>query len=187
MARRPLVTVIGKSARLPNDTVSAEALRLAEEVGRELAKRGAVLISGGLSGVMEAACRGAKSANGTTVGILPGADPDDANPYVDIPLATGMGAIRDILNVQVADAVIMISGGIGTLQELTQAYELKPTVVLLGSGDWADRLPTVALDRHYLDEGRLGYLHYATTPLEAVELALRLAAEGRGRERRPLA
>lgn len=179
--RPPFITVIGKSARDPNDPVPAEALRAAEEVGREAARRGAVIVSGGLSGVMEAVSRGAKEEGGTTVGLLPGFDKEDANPYVDIPIATGMGFMRNTLTVRAADAVIMIAGGIGTLNELTVAYEAKPTIVLLGTGGWADRMPQVAYGGRYLDEAHTGYLHYAKTPVEAVDIALRLAAERRAR------
>lgn len=183
MPRRLLITVIGKSAKDPADPPSAAALRAAEAVGREIAKRDAVLVCGGLSGVMEAACRGASEAGGITVGILPGEDKESANPYVDIPISTGMSGYRDLLNVLAGDAVIMLSGGIGTFQELTQAYELRPTVVLLGTGDWADRLPSVALEGHYLDARRSGYLHFAETPAAAVDLALRLITEGGPRRR----
>lgn len=177
--RRPwLISVIGKSAKDPRDPVPPQALAAAEAVGREAAKRGAVIISGGLSGVMEAVSRGAKEAGGLTVALLPGYDKEEANPYVDIPIATGMGFMRNTLTVRAADAVIMISGGIGTLNELTVAYENKPTVVLLGTGGWADRMRDVAYEGRYLDEAKAGYLHYAQTPLEAVELALKLAQEG---------
>ncbi len=178
MARPCFLCVIGKSEKDPNDPVPPEALRAAEEVGREAAKHGAVVITGGLSGVMEAVSRGAKQAGGLTVGLLPGFDKEEANPYVDVPIATGMGFMRNTLTVRAADAVIMISGGIGTLNELTVAYESKPTVVLLGTGEWADRLPEFAFDGHYLDKRRTGYLHYAKTPVEAVELAITLVREG---------
>lgn len=178
---RPLfITVIGKSARDPADPVPPEAMRAAEEVGREAARRGAVIVSGGLSGVMEAVSKGAKEAGGTTVALLPGLDKESANPYVDIPIATGMGWMRNTLTVRAADAVIMIAGGIGTLNELTVAYESKPTVVLTGTGGWADRLAEAAFEGHYLDEARTGYLHYARTPVEAVDLALRLAEQRGG-------
>ena len=177
MARATFITVIGKSAKDPRDPVPASALRAAEDVGREIARRGGIVISGGLSGVMEAVSKGAKEAGGTTVGLLPGFDKDDANDYVDIPIATGMGFMRNTLTVRAADAVIMISGGIGTLNELTVAYENKPTVVLLGTGEWADRLPDVAFERHYLDKRHSGYLHYATSAAEAVDLAFKLARE----------
>jgi len=177
MARATFIAVIGKSAKDPRDPVPAPALVAAEEVGREIAKRHGILISGGLSGVMEAVSRGAKSAGGLTVALLPGLDSDEANPYVDVPIATGMGFMRNTLVVRAADAVIMVSGGIGTLNELTVAYENKPTVVLLGTGEWADRLPQIAFDRHYLDQRHSGYLHYASAPAEAVELAFKLVRE----------
>src|SRR5919198_5827701 len=175
---RPLViTVIGKSARDAQDPVPPQALTAAEEVGRLIAERGAVVVSGGLSGVMEAVSRGAKSAGGLVMGVLPGFDKRDANEHVDIAFTTGMGFMRNTLTVRAADAVIMISGGIGTLNELTVAYENKPTVVLLGTGEWADRLPDVAFERHYLDKRHSGYLHYAKSAAEAVDLAFKLARE----------
>lgn len=175
MARPFLITVIGKSARHPDDPVPPRALAAAEEVGRLIAERGAVVVSGGLSGVMEAVSRGAKQAGGLVVGILPGSDKGDANPYIDIAITTGMGWMRNTLTVRAADAVIMISGGIGTLNELTVAYEDKPTVILEGTGGWADRMRAVAYDGVHLDEGRTATLHYAKTPQEAVEMALSLA------------
>jgi hypothetical protein len=178
VSRPYLITVIGKSARNPSDPVPAEALRAAEEIGRLIAQRGAVVVSGGLSGVMEAVSRGAKDAGGLVVGILPGFDKRDANAYVDIAITTGMGWMRNTLNVRAGDAVIMVSGGIGTLNELTVAYEDKPTVVLEGTGGWADRLRAVAYGGKHLDEAGTRTLHFAKTPREAVELALRLAAAG---------
>jgi uncharacterized protein (TIGR00725 family) len=180
MPRAPFITIIGKSAKDASDPVPPQALALAEEVGREIARRGGIVISGGLSGVMEAVSKGAKQEGGLTVALLPGFEKEEANEYVDVPIATGMGFMRNTLTVRAADAVIMISGGIGTLNELTVAYENKPTIVLLGTGEWADRMPEVAFDRHYLDRRHSGYLHYAKTAAEAVELAFRLA-----RERRP--
>lgn len=175
MSRPLLITVIGKSARDPSDPVPPQALAAAEEVGRLLAEAGAVVVSGGLSGVMEAVSRGAKRAGGLTIGILPGFDKRDANPYVDIAFTTGMGFMRNTLNVRVADAVIMVSGGIGTLNELTVAYEDKPTVILEGTGGWADRMRSVAYKGVHLDEAGRKVLRYAKTPTEAVELAIDLA------------
>lgn len=177
MARATLIAVIGKSAKDPSDPVPPEALRAAEAVGREVARRRGILLCGGLSGVMEAVSKGAKEAGGLTVALLPGLDKEDANPYVDVPIATGMGFMRNTLVVRAADAVIMISGGIGTLNELTVAYENKPTIVLTGTGEWADRLPDIVFDGHYLDKRRSGYLHFARSAEEAVELAFRLARE----------
>src|SRR5437773_4712139 len=178
MTRPILITVIGKAARDPKDPVPPEAIAAAEEVGRLLAEWGAVVVSGGLSGVMEAVSRGAKSANGLVVGILPGFDKADANAYVDIALPTGMGWMRNTLTVRAADAVIMISGGIGTLNELTVAYEDKPTVILEGTGGWADRIREVAYEGKHLDEAHRATLYFAKTPAEAVDLALQLAQGG---------
>ena len=178
MARKPLITVLGKSARDPDDPVPPEALAAAEEVGRLVAKAGAVVVSGGLSGIMEAVSRGAKSAGGLTIGILPGFDKRDANAFVDVAITTGMGYMRNVLNVRAGDAVIMISGGIGTLNELTVAYEDKPTVILEGTGGWSDRIREIAYEGKHLDEAGIAELHYAKTPAEAVELALKLAGQG---------
>src|SRR5213593_1818507 len=178
MTRKPVITVIGKSARNPGDPVPARALRAGEEVGKLLAERGAVVVTGGLSGVMEAVSRGAKNAGGLVIGILPGLDKRDANAYVDVAITTGMGWMRNTLVVRAADAVIMISGGIGTLNELTVAYEDKPTVILEGTGGWADRIRDVAYEGKHLDEAHRATLYFAKTPAEAVDLALQLAQGG---------
>ncbi len=179
MSRPLLITIIGKSAKHEHDPVPPEALAAAERVGRLVAERGAVIVSGGLSGVMEAVSKGAKEAGGLVIGILPGFDKKDANAYVDVALTTGMGWMRNTLTVRAADAVIMISGGIGTLNELTVAYEDKPTIVLEGTGGWADRIRSVAYEGKHLDEAHVATLHYASTPEEAVDLALRLGAAAR--------
>ena len=177
MTRPYLITVIGKSEKDPNDAPSKEALAAAERVGAAIAGAGAIVVTGGLSGVMEAASRGAKRANGLVIGILPGFDKDDANKWVDVAITTGMGWMRNTLTVRAADAVIMISGGIGTLNELTVAYQDKPTVVLEGTGGWSDRIREVAYDGKHLDESGSATLHFAASPEEAVDLALRLAAD----------
>jgi uncharacterized protein (TIGR00725 family) len=106
----------------------------AEEVGREIARRGAVLVCGGLSGAMEAACRGARGAGGTTIGILPGLDRRAANDYVDIALPTGMGELRNGLIVRGADVVIAVAGEFGTLSEV--AFALKTGVPVVGIDTW---------------------------------------------------
>ena len=175
MTRAPVITVIGKSARNPADPVPERALRAGEEVGKLLAERGAVVVTGGLSGVMEAVSRGAQKAGGLVIGILPGFDKRDANAYVDVAITTGMGWMRNTLVVRAADAVIMISGGIGTLNELTVAYEDKPTVVLEGTGGWSDRIRDIAYKGKHLDEAGTSELRFAKTPAEAVDLALSLA------------
>jgi uncharacterized protein (TIGR00725 family) len=177
MARPYLIAVIGKSTKDPGDPPSPEALRAAELVGANIAGAGAILITGGLSGVMEAASRGAKRANGLVIGMLPGFKKDDANRYVDVALTTGMGRMRNTLVVRAADAVIMISGGIGTLNELTIAYQDKPTIILEGTGGWSDRIREIAYNGKHLDESGSATLHFATTPEEAVDRAIALAAD----------
>jgi len=110
------------------------ALDQAFEVGQLLGERGAVLVCGGLGGVMEAAARGARAAGGLTVGILPGADVRDANPSIDIPVATGLGYTRNSLVVMNADAVIAVDGEYGTLSEI--AYGLIYGKKVIGLGTW---------------------------------------------------
>ena len=178
MSRPTLITIIGKSAKDPRDPVPPKALRAAEEVGRLIAERKGIVVTGGLSGVMEAASRGARGAGGLVIGILPGFDKRDANEFVDIAITTGMGWMRNTLTVRAADAVIMISGGIGTLNELTVAYEIKPTVILEGTGGWSSRIRDVAYDGKHLEEAKIAELHYAQTPQEAVDMAFALAAAG---------
>ena len=106
----------------------------AAEVGRLLAERGAVLVCGGRGGAMEAACRGAKEAGGLTVGILPGSDRSEANPFVDVVLPTGLGEARNALVVGAADVVIAVGGGYGTLSEV--ALALKAGKRVIGLGTW---------------------------------------------------
>ena len=177
MARPYLLAVIGKSEKDPSDPPSPEALRAAEMVGANIAGAGAILITGGLSGVMEAASRGAKRANGLVIGMLPGFRKDDANRYVDVAITTGMGWMRNTLVVRAADAVIMISGGIGTLNELTVAYQDKPTVILEGTGGWSDRIREIAYAGKHLDESGSATLHFASSPEDAVDQAIALAAD----------
>jgi len=178
VTRPTLITIIGKSAKDPKDPVPEKALRMAEEVGRLIADRGGIVVTGGLSGVMEATSRGAKSAGGLVIGILPGFDKREANEFVDIAITTGMGWMRNTLTVRAADAVIMISGGIGTLNELTVAYELKPTVILEGSGGWSSRIREMAYEGKHLEEAKIAELHFAQTPEQAIDMAFALAAGG---------
>ena len=111
-----------------------EEASLAEEVGHRLAQAGAVVVCGGLGGVMEAACRGARSANGLTLGLLPGLDRSDANPSVELALPTGLGEARNILIVRAAQAIIAIGGEYGTLSEI--AFALRTRVPIIGLGTW---------------------------------------------------
>lgn len=114
---------------------SREVARLAEEVGQLLAERGAVLICGGLGGVMAAACKGARKAGGLTVGVLPCNRASEANPYVDVPIVTGMGEMRNVIIVKSAEAVIAVDGEYGTLSEIGHA--LKRGVPVIGLGTWS--------------------------------------------------
>lgn len=147
-----VIGVIG--AGTCNDDVAERA----RTVGKELAGRGYAIACGGLGGVMEAACRGACEAGGVTIGILPGNNTADANPYVSIPIATGMGIARNVIIVRSSRAVIAIDGGPGTLSEIAHCLQLGVPVVSLGSFD-------VSPDIHQVD-----------TAEQAVELAIRLAA-----------
>lgn len=112
-----------------------EHYRQAREVGRMAAEKGAVILTGGLGGVMEAACRGAKEAGGRTVGILPGFDSSDANPYVDMPVVTGLNHARNIVVVRSSNVLIAVGGEYGTLSEIAFALKLGKPVVGLDSWD----------------------------------------------------
>jgi uncharacterized protein (TIGR00725 family) len=125
----PYVAVVGAG-----DDVEPRLLAAAEAVGAELARRGAVVVTGGLGGVMEAACRGARSAGATTLGILPGDDRADANAFVSVAVATGLGELRNGLVVRCADAVVAIAGGYGTLSEI--ALALKAGKPVVGIATW---------------------------------------------------
>jgi len=127
VSRTPYVAVVGPGEASPDE------LHAAEEVGAGLAAAGAVVVTGGLGGVMEAACRGARSRRGRTLGILPGDDRDAANGWVEIAVATGIGELRNGLVVRAADAVVAIGGGHGTLSEVALALKLGRPVVGLGT------------------------------------------------------
>ncbi len=118
---------------------------IAEEVGREIAKRGAVLICGGLGGVMQAAACGAKQEGGTTIGILPGSRREDANPYIDIVILSAMGHARNAIIAQSCDALIAIDGEYGTLSEIALSLKMGKKVVVLES-EWEIEGTRVAKD-----------------------------------------
>jgi uncharacterized protein (TIGR00725 family) len=147
----PHIAVIGAGRASPEQTDAAEA------VGRGLAEAGAVLVCGGLGGVMEAACRGAKAAGGTAVGILPGDDRSHANQHVDVALATGLGEARNALIVRAVDALVAVGGEYGTLSEIALALKTGKPVVGLETWD-------------------LELVVRAQTAAEAVRRALELAA-----------
>lgn len=114
---------------------SPQVAQLAEEVGREIARQDAILICGGLGGVMEAACKGASYEGGITIGILPGNNRRAANPYVQIPVVTGIGYARNVAVVKSAHAVIAIDGSYGTLSEIGHA--LQSGIPVIGLNTWA--------------------------------------------------
>ena len=137
---------------------NAEIERLAEEVGREIAASGAILICGGLGGVMEAAAKGAKEAGGTTVGILPGEDKAEANNYIDIKIVTAMSHARNAIIARTADALIAVGGEYGTLSEIAHGLKLKKQVIVLeGAKSSFTNVKGVA---------------FAKTPKEAVGMAI---------------
>ena len=153
----PLYVSVSGSGDAPPDVIA-----LAEEVGSRLARADVVVVCGGLGGVMEAVCRGAKSAGGTTVGILPGTERSDANAFVDVAIPTGLGESRNALVARAADVLIAIGGEFGTLSEIALALKVGTPVVGLGTWDLRRRGEVVDA------------IKAADTPAEAVDLALRL-------------
>ena len=135
---------------------SSRTSLLAEQVGREIARAGAVLVCGGLGGVMEAAARGARQEGGITVGILPGDSFEDANSFIQIPVVTGLGHARNVLVVRSAQVLIAVKGGYGTLSEVALALKMGKPVIGLHSWDVSKKIIQVE------------------TPQEAVKKAIRL-------------
>jgi uncharacterized protein (TIGR00725 family) len=169
------VLVIGYSAEHCTDQAYGIALR----VGEEIALRGAVLVTGGLGGVMEAASKGAKNRGGLVVGIIPHDERGYANRYCDVVIPTGMGHIRDFITAYSADAVVVVGGGVGTAIEARAAYlKAKPIVAIKGSGGTADRIAGT-----YLDDRRLTRVMSEEDPAKAVERAL--SSPSRGVKSRP--
>ncbi|MBA7485026.1 hypothetical protein ES707_20560 [subsurface metagenome] len=156
MINKRFIAVIGGNQPSPREA------QLAEEVGRELAKRGVTLICGGLSGVMEAACKGAQSEGGVTIGILPGESRQAANPYVQIPIVTGIGHARNLAVVKSAQAVIAIGGSYGTLSEIGHA--LRSGIPVIGLDTWS----------LYRNGQQDNSVILAQNPTEAVNKALNL-------------
>ena len=151
MAPNKLIGVIGSR------DCDEETYERARRVGELLAQRGFGVICGGLSGVMEAACKGAAEAGGFTIGVLPGDTPDSANPYVQFRIATGMGIARNVIIVRSSAAVIAVSGGPGTLSEIAHCLQLD--------------VPIVGLRTHDVSPG----IAQVSTPEEAVERAVAMA------------
>ncbi|MFQ5825100.1 MAG: TIGR00725 family protein [bacterium] len=148
--KNKIIGVIGGSQCSP------EIEKLAEEVGSWIAQKGGILICGGLSGVMEAACRGAKKRKGTTIGILPGNQKTEANSFVDLPIVTGMGDARNIIIVRTSNVVIAVDGEYGTLSEISFCLKFK--------------VPVVGLQTWQIDPA----IVHANNPREAVNKAFEL-------------
>jgi uncharacterized protein (TIGR00725 family) len=150
-SRRRLVAVCGESD--PQTSLK----NLAFELGRGIAQRDAVLICGGLTGVMEHAARGARSAGGLTIGLLPGDDTNEANPYIDVAIATSLGHGRNAILALTADGIVALGGGLGTLSEIALALRNgRPTIGILTWHFDRDRrtepeLPTAANPKDALE------------------------------------
>jgi uncharacterized protein (TIGR00725 family) len=182
-SRRPIVAVVG-NARLPEGDLR---FQLALACGRLLVDAGCRVLTGGLGGVMHAACAGARSSiryqQGDTIGLLPGHDPDAANEHVDIPLATGLDAARNLV-VANSDAVIVIGGGAGTLSEIAFAWQMHRLIIGLRVAGWSGELA----DRRVDDRIRYADLaddrvYGADDAEQAVELVIRWLPEYSRRHR----
>ncbi len=165
------VLVIGSDGdHCPQTTYDA-----AKEVGAQIAARNAITVTGGLGGVMEAACRGAKEKGGMVVGIIPNEDMSYANPYCDIIIPTGIGFARNFITAYSADVAIVVGGGAGTYIEACVAYQKgKPIVALTGTGGTADKIADT-----FLDDRKTVKVISASSPKDAVEQALDHATNGK--------
>ena len=150
-----IIAVIGAAYPSPEIAV------LAEKVGKEIGKRGATLVSGGLGGVMEAASKGAKTEGALTIGILPGSNPSDANPWVDIPICTGLSYARNVIVVKTGWSVIAVGGAYGTLSEIGHA--LGEGIPVIGLRTW-----NMSNSEHGLDNS----ICIAKDPVDAVSQAI---------------
>lgn len=168
MVRRKQILVIG----FGKDHCPELAYRAAYEVGVEVAKHGAVLLTGGLGGVMEAASHGAKDSGGFVVGIIPQDDKRTANEFCDVVIATGLGYARDFVTALSADAVIVVGGGVGTMIEAAAAYQMYiPIVAVKGTGGFADRYADT-----FLDDRKVERIRGESTPEKAVDTAIAAVA-----------
>jgi hypothetical protein len=143
--------------------------RVAEDVGRLLAESGAVVVCGGLGGVMAGACRGAESVGGLSLGILPGSDRAEANEWVTVPVATGLGELRNALVVSCSDALVAVGGGYGTLSEI--GFALRSGLPVVGLGTWSLTGPDAG--------GTSAAIRETRDAVEAVSVALMLAERRR--------
>jgi uncharacterized protein (TIGR00725 family) len=164
VVKRQQILVIGNN----DNGCTPEMEKLAYEVGSQVAKSNSVLITGGLGGVMRAACHGTKDAGGLTVGIIPQNDSSLANEFCDIVIPSGVGLMRDFLNALSADGVIVIGGGAGSLSEICAAYMYKkPIVALKNSGGTATKYAD-----EYIDHRKNVKIIGVETPQQAVKYIL---------------
>ncbi len=169
MSQHPIyISVIGGD----RDHSTPEGLEIAEEVGRHVAEAGCILVNGGMGGTMERAAKGAKSAGGTTIGLLSSTNRDDANQYVDYAIPTPLGYVRNVLVANASDAVIALPGKWGTSNELSFAMIAGIPVVALEG--WEVNL------RNDGGEARFTEVFYAQNAAQAVEIAINLARKHRG-------
>lgn len=138
-----------------------EEKRTSEEVGVLIARKKCFLLCGGMGGVMEAACRGAKSAGGTTIGILPGPEASSANRFIDIPIVTGMGEARNVIVAKSSHSIIAVGGSFGTLSEIS--FALKSGIPVVGLDTWDVSKKIIR----------------CKTPQEAVQAAFELSSQGK--------
>lgn len=163
----------GSDDYLGSTGATKQMLKQAELVGSFLAKNGAAVVTGGKSGVMESAAKGAKKYKGTTIGVIKGKKRFTSNQFTDIEVISGMEAdgFDEFLLVTMCDALIVIGGGAGTLEEITIAYRnSKPIIVLDGNGGWGEKLKD-----SYLDERNRIKIETVLTPEKAVKEAFKLA------------
>ncbi len=158
MAQQLRIGIIG------GENPKEDILNLAYETGKEIARNNCILICGGLSGIMESACKGAKEQKGLTIGILPGIDAASSNPYIDIPIVTGIGYARNMIVVLSSDAIIAIDGSYGTLCEIAYALNFKKPIIGLYTWNF-----------QYEREREIPIIR-ADDPKSAVSLALNLVA-----------
>jgi uncharacterized protein (TIGR00725 family) len=154
----PIIAVCGASV------ITEEIYALVVELGKELAQAGFMVACGGLFGTMEAICKGAKMGGGITIGILPSGNRAEANKYVDIPIATRLGEARNAILTSTADAVVIISGGSGTLSEIAFAWKYnKPIIAFTKTGGWAEKITNTAID-----DTRNDIIYGANSPHEVI-------------------
>lgn len=169
MNKKLQIAIIGSAGpeEYPGKKPNEKSYQIAEKLGELIAKKNAILVTGGKGGIMASACKGAKKYNGITVGVVSGIERGTSNDYVDIEIVSGMiNCAEENLIVTMADAAIVLGGGAGTLQEIAIAYRInKPIIVIDGLDGWGKRLAGT-----YLDYRKKYRIFIAKTPQEAIDL-----------------